>query len=632
MQRRDFLNGVACLAPGLTWAQAGSAEPVYPPELTGLRGSHPGSMDSAHALAWSGEPAQGAVPSGTESHDLVVVGAGISGLSAAYFYRKLVKPDARILILDNHDDFGGHARRNEFMVGTKPMLSYGGTQSFDTPGDYSAVSRDLLKALGVDMLELRQAYDLDYFSRHKLGMGVFFDQQGFSHNTLLPCTPPSLRAPGYYSRHFVPGLVASPSFLARWKNAPLRPEQRTQLERVLANAPARQGGTLRERDITQASSYLGFLRKVYQVTDPAVLALLSMTMTEDAALGGYAVSMEAAAAGALLGLGSPAQRANWFPDALEADADSTRPTNNDDADMDGYMFHFPDGGATVARLLVHRLIPGVAQFTGASGCIDARFAYGQLDRPNQQPVNIRLNSTVVSVANAASGVQVRYLRSGTVRHIQARHVVMAGWSAVHAHVVKGLPKPQQDAMRANIKMPMVYTQVVLRRWHALQKSGVAVAYAPNSPFQFSQMDFPVSMGRYGPPQQPEQPACLLMIRCPGPLLEPGTPADIFRAGRAELLSRDFAHYEQAVMNQLQGMYGAFGLDAQRDVVAITVNRWGHGFIWDEASHQGQAAHLAASRRLGNITMAGADSTGRAYLDAAIDAAWRAVNELPRKPS
>ena len=50
-----------------------------------------------------------------EEFDLVVVGGGISGLAAAYFYRQ-ARPNARILILDNHDDFGGHAKRNEFHV------------------------------------------------------------------------------------------------------------------------------------------------------------------------------------------------------------------------------------------------------------------------------------------------------------------------------------------------------------------------------------------------------------------------------------------------------------------------------------------------------------------------------------
>lgn len=96
-----------------------------------------------------------------------------------------------------------------------------------------------------------------------------------------------------------------------------------------------------------------------------------------------------------------------------------------------------------------------------------------------------------------------------------------------------------------------------------------------------------------------------------------------------MLGQDFAQHEQAVMQQLQAMFGPHGFDAQRDVAALTLNRWGHGYVWDEAEHLGQPAHKLSARRVGNIAMAGADSAGRAYLDAAIDAAWRAVGELPR---
>ena len=626
MQRRDFLNGMALMGTGAAWAQGAPVPGAgYPPALTGLRGSAPGSMDAAHSLAWTGEAGGGTPTQDGAPWDLVVVGAGISGLSAAHFYRQRIQPTARILVLDNHDDFGGHARRNEFSVGGRNMVAYGGTQSFDSPQDYSTVARALLQELGIDMTALRRAYDLDYFKTHALGMGVYYDAASFGRTVLLPGTPPSLRDPLYYARHYVPGLVPPPHFTQHWHNAPLTTQQQNQLRQVIANAPNRKTG-LRRQD-TEAESYIDFLRGVYRIQDPALWALLSMPLAEDSALGGYAVSMDAAAASGLLGLGTLSQRRQWFGD--DAADFSPEPTheNNDDSDLEGYFFHFPDGAATLARLLVQRLVPTVASLRNASECLGARFDYGQLDRPTQQAVNIRLNSTAVSVANTGSGVQVRYLQHGTLHQVQARHVVMAGWSAASAHVVQGLPAPQKEAMRANVKMPMVYAQVVLRRWHALKKAQLAVAYAPGAPFQFCQMDFPVRMGPYAPPANPNEPACMLMVRVPGPLLEKASAPDIFRAGRAELLGQDFAFYENAVMEQLQGMYGAHGLDAHRDVAAITVNRWGHGFVWDEAQYRGQPAHTGAARRLGRIAMAGADSEGHAYLDAAIDAAYRAVAEL-----
>src|SRR5579872_882248 len=139
ISRRDFLGGVA-LAVSSSAAARGQSQTnspeYYPPALTGLRGSHPGSFEVAHSVRdntfWKTAP----TPEDTgEVYDLVVVGGGISGLAAAYFFRKH-DPNARVLILDNHDDFGGHAKRNEFRVSGRLLISYGGTQSIDEPSGY----------------------------------------------------------------------------------------------------------------------------------------------------------------------------------------------------------------------------------------------------------------------------------------------------------------------------------------------------------------------------------------------------------------------------------------------------------------------------------------------------------------
>jgi spermidine dehydrogenase len=137
------------------------------------------------------------------------------------------------------------------------------------------------------------------------------------------------------------------------------------------------------------------------------------------------------------------------------------------------------------------------------------------------------------------------------------------------------------------------------------------------------------MGGYRPPRGPNDPAVLLMVRVPAPLLDAESPEQQIRAGRAELLATDFSQYEEQVLRQLQAMYGPYGLNSREDVAALTINRWGHGFVWDEALYNGEPAHLLASRPVGHIHMAGADSKGRAYLDAAIDAAWHAVHAVNR---
>ena len=197
--RRDILNGLAGLAvtslmPQLSWAeQARGTKPedlidatYYPPQLRGLRGNHEGSFEVSHQLARKCQTDWGPVHLGANFiYDLVVVGGGISGLSAAYFYRKK-HPNARILILENHDDFGGHAKRNEFEVNGRTLIGYGGAQTMQEPSSYSRIVKDLLGDLGVEPKVFNTAYDQEFFKRHKLGAGIHFDREVWGDKRMVP--------------------------------------------------------------------------------------------------------------------------------------------------------------------------------------------------------------------------------------------------------------------------------------------------------------------------------------------------------------------------------------------------------------------------------------------------------------
>jgi spermidine dehydrogenase len=191
--RRDFLNGVAItIAAGMTPLQILQAAPdgrYYPPALTGLRGSHVGSFEVAHQMGWEKKAFDTDKLPITEDYDLVVVGGGLSGLSAAWFYREK-HPKAKILILENHDDFGGHAKRNEFQAGGRLIIGYGGSEAFQSPNHlYSKEVNGLLKKLGVNIKRFETAFDRQFYPGLGLSRGVFFDKENFGEDKLVTGDP-----------------------------------------------------------------------------------------------------------------------------------------------------------------------------------------------------------------------------------------------------------------------------------------------------------------------------------------------------------------------------------------------------------------------------------------------------------
>ena len=192
--RRDFINGVsyglaASVAP-IDFLEAKNIDPYkYPPALTGIRGNHPGSFDHAHRLALAGGKYYEEVIDFGETTHLIVGGAGISGLAASYFYQERTESNQKILILDNHDDFGGHAKRNEFQVNGREMLTYGGSQSIESPSYYEDVSKKLMTDLGIDFQKFYTAYDFDYFKSRGLNSSFYFNETTFGQNKIVHNVP-----------------------------------------------------------------------------------------------------------------------------------------------------------------------------------------------------------------------------------------------------------------------------------------------------------------------------------------------------------------------------------------------------------------------------------------------------------
>jgi len=627
--RRDFLNGVAVTAgsaivPGLLFAadqceltrnEAEKQSPYYPPALTGLRGSHPGAFEAAHCLRDGTffETFPTAQDTG-ESYDLIVVGGGISGLSAAHFYRKHAGANVRVLILENHDDFGGHAKRNEFSIGNRTLLGYGGTYSIESPEPYSAVAQGLIEELGIEVSSFPKYLDRDLYRSMGRVPKIFFDKEAFGVDRLMD--DPWLFPGGETYDLAVPASDAWTRFM---NDAPIAEQARKDVRRLcldkkdyLPTLNAEQ-----KKDRLARISYAHFLSDVVGV-HPDVLRLYQ---TLPQPLFGYGMDAVPAIDG--WDAGYPG-----FTGMLE----EPEGLHNERV----HFFHFPDGNASIARLLVRKLIPAAVPGNSAMDIVSAHADYSKLDEKNS-PVRIRLNSMVVRVKHVgdpahATEVEIAYERDGQVFTARAKHCVLACWNMVIPYLCNELPPEQQAALASATKVPLLYTNVLLRDGKAFQKLSANAIYAPNGYHTLVDMDLPVSIGGYRCPQTPEEPMVVHMSKSPCHAGLP--PREQHRMGRLELFTTTFETMERKIRQQLTRMLGPGGFDPARDIAAITVNRWPHGYAYDYNSlfdpfvlEGGETPCEKARKPFGRIAIANSDAGAHAFTNVAIDQAWRAVGEL-----
>jgi spermidine dehydrogenase len=638
--RRDFLNGVAVGVGGLMasrWLAGADADAAaafaqdapgyYPPALTGMRGSHDGSFDVSHALRDGRFWTTAGEPIGTnESYDLVVVGGGISGLAAAYFYRARTSRDARILILDNHDDFGGHAKRNEFRPGGKLWIANGGTAGIESPFPFSKEALGLMQAIGIDPVALAAQADkaADRSIYQGLQSGFFFDKETFGADRLVVGAPGGGR--GGRGR----GGAQAASWEAFLAKTPLAPAVQRDIARLeTAHVDYMPGlSTAEKKDRLSRMSYKDFLLKVVKV-DPGVIPFYQVRTH-----GLYGIGIDAVGALECWAYHYPGFEGLSLDPAANGRMSFT--AKGDATPKPDYNFHFPDGNASVARLLVRALIPEALPGTTAADSVLAKADYAKLDRAGA-PIRIRLSSTAARVRHAgamsaAREVEVAYGRDKKIYTVRAKGVVLACWNMMIPFLCPELPAAQKEALKYGVKVPLVYTSVALKNWSAFKKLGINGASSPGMYHTGARLEMPTVIGGYNPtPSSPDDPIIVRMTRTP---CKPGLPSrEQHRAGHVDLLTTPFSTFELKIRDQLARMLGGGGFDPARDIDAITVNRWPHGYayeynpLWDPDWPAGQAPCEIGRKPFGRITIANSDAAAAAYTDQAMDQAYRAVDEL-----
>jgi len=268
--------------------------------------------------------------------------------------------------------------------------------------------------------------------------------------------------------------------------------------------------------------------------------------------------------------------------------------------------------------------------------VTARVNYARLDDP-KHAIRMRLNSTAVAVRHngdpaTAEEVEVTYLINGDAHKVRAAHCVLACYNCVVPYLCPEMSEEQKTALAYAVKQPLVYTNVQIRNWTAFQKLGVSYIYSPGGYFCSTTLDFPVSIGEYKFPSNPEEACLLHLVRTP---CKPGLPCkDQFKAGRYELFTTPFETFESKIRDQLGRMLAGGGFDPTRDIQAITVNRWPHGYAYEYNSlfepldrPESERPCVIGRKPFGRITIANSDSDGHAYTNTAIDQAYRAVQEV-----
>lgn len=638
ISRRDFIYGASAAAGAMTLpgrasgaeaaasggGYAPAAAATYPPLRTGMRGHHPGSFEPMHALAWSGvEPPAG--ESTGEVYDLVVVGGGLSGLASAYFFRKQAGPDAKILILDNLQGIGGHAQRNEFEFEGRRIFANAGSSYLVAPSTWSREARSIIEDLDiVHRDDPRDHTDRDLFRSRGMGPAVLFPNEVYGKD------------------YVVPGSIGRPTkeFLEK---TPMPAKLRSELDKLMNGKENYLAGKSEEEQVAllQSMSYRDYLLNVVGLSEDCLVFVK----------GAWAMGLDTCTA--------------WFAffrhrpgfEGLTIERPAHSPEGEELHDDN---FTLPGGNSDVARLLVRALIPDALPQGDVFAVADKRMDYTVFDRPDNR-TRIRQNSIVYNVRHLGRAprvlepdgreVLVSYLNEGRAYTVKAGNVIMACMNNVVPAICPEFPEPQKEALHKAVRCANLNVNVLFRNWRAFEAAGISNVTSPYTFYGSMGLASPRYFGNVTPSQSPDEPIVVsfgtggnsgilsnpVLVRalCGNATPEIGTNNDEqYRAVRRGLLATPFATFEREIRQLSARVLAGTDFDPARDIVAICVNRWAHGFatglndLFDKPLLPGELRPNEIARRpFGKIAIANTDAGGVSTMQTAFDQAWRAVNDL-----
>src|SRR6266478_5471524 len=562
--RRDFLDGVALATGaavfGATVASAIGQTHPYPPGLTGLRGQTDTDFTAMHAIRDQDFWAKAGAPTPTGEHyNLIVVGAGISGLAAGFLFRQRVGAKARILILDNTDDFGGHAKRNEFTASDgRLVIGYAGSQTLQTPSFFTPAVAKLIADVGIDLGRFNTWYDRSWNKRHGLEEGVFFRKEDFGRDATVR------RSKNAKAADWVP-------------SSPLNDKAKRDLI-ALIDAPVDYlppKSRSEKRQILSATIYADFLAKTVGV-DSQVLAYLKKGTADY-----FGVEIDATTCLDAWAGGQPGF------DAMDLGGSVDPPMSPSGRlqfkDPDKYIHHFPDGNASLARAIVRALIPAAVAGRTMEELVLNKTDYGHLDEASSS-VRIRLESTCVRFRHLATPataqkVEATYVENDRLNTVPADRMVIACWHREIPLMCDELGAAQTTALNDQQKVPLIYANVLIRRWTAFIKLGISGFADLTGFWGGASIDFPVSVGTYRFPEDPATPILLHLSK----VVVAGdgnSEREQSAAGRHTLTRLAFEDYEREISDLLGRARGRGGFDPAGEIEAITVNRWAHGYAYE----------------------------------------------------